>query len=54
MQQSAELHRFVAAGAATHLASVERRGTGGIVSLDVALPCNSDDWFRPLPPDLNG
>lgn len=47
------LYRFAAAGAAIRLEACHRRSTGGIVSLDVALPRNTTEWFEVLPAELD-
>lgn len=46
------LHRFAVAGAAVRYEALHRRGTGGLVALDVALRRNDRNWFKPVPPEL--
>jgi D-lactate dehydrogenase (quinone) len=49
---TALLHRFAVAGAAVRYEAMNRRGTGGLVALDVALRRNDRDWIKPVPPEL--
>ena len=48
------LHRFAVAGAAVRYEAMNRRRTGGLVALDVALRRNDRDWIKPVPPALAG
>ena len=48
----AMLHRFAVAGAAVRYEAMNRRRTGGLVALDVALRRNDRDWIKPVPPAL--
>jgi D-lactate dehydrogenase (quinone) len=43
------LHRFAVAGAAVRYAAIQRKITGGIIALDIALPRNTPDWVETLP-----
>lgn len=43
------LHRFAVAGAAVRYEAMNRRRTGGLVALDVALRRNDRDWIKPVP-----
>ena len=45
------LHRFAVAGAAVRYEAMNRRRTGGLVALDVALRRNDRDWIKPVPPE---
>ncbi|MBB1492506.1 D-lactate dehydrogenase [Paracoccus sp. MC1854] len=47
----AMLHRFAVAGAAVRYEAMNRRRTGGLVALDVALRRNDRDWIKPVPPE---
>lgn len=47
------LHRFAVASAAIRYRAIERADVEGIVSLDLALPRNLDDWFERLSPELD-
>ena len=47
----AMLHRFAAAGAAVRYGAVHR--SGEILSLDIALRRNDEEWFERLPPELD-
>ena len=48
------LHRFAVAGAAVRYEAMNRRRTGGLVALDVALRRNDRDWIKPVPPAQAG
>ena len=48
----AGLHRFAAAGAAVRYHNVHGEKTEDILSLDVALRRNEEDWFEVLPPEI--
>ncbi len=48
------LYRFAAAGAAIRLEACNRSSVGGVISLDVALPRSTKQWFETLPPALAG
>lgn len=50
--EDAFLHRFVAAGAAVRFRSLNPATSSGILSLDIALPRNKQDWAETLPPRL--
>lgn len=50
--EDAFLHRFVAAGAAVRYRALNPSRSGGLVSLDIALPRNKEDWTESLPPEL--
>jgi D-lactate dehydrogenase (quinone) len=43
------LHRFAVAGAAVRYQAIHASQSGGIVSLDIALPRSSVDWVEDLP-----
>jgi D-lactate dehydrogenase len=51
--KKAMLHRFAAAGAAIRYGAVRPDRVEGILSLDIALKRNDDDWFEQLPPELD-
>ena len=42
------------AGAAVRYEAMNRRRTGGLVALDVALRRNDRDWIKPVPPAQAG
>lgn len=46
------LHRFVIAGAAIRYQAVNATRVAGVLSLDIALRRNDDQWFETLPPDI--
>lgn len=50
--QSAYLHRFAAAGAAIRYQILHQKTLGDILSLDIALPRNCQQWFEQLPPNI--
>lgn len=50
--EDAFLNRFVAAGAAVRYCALHPDRSAGLVSLDIALPRNTPDWFERLPPEL--
>ena len=50
--EDAFLHRFVAAGAAVRYRALNPKTSSGLVSLDIALPRNKQDWVETLPPEL--
>jgi D-lactate dehydrogenase len=50
--RKAFLHRFAVAGAAVRYQAVHARRSGGIVSLDIALPRNAETWLEDLPEAL--
>ena len=47
------LHRFASGNAVVRYAQTHPRTVEGILPLDVALRRNDDDWFAPLPPELD-
>jgi len=49
----ATLHRFAAAGAAMRYHSLHQQQLGELLSLDIALPRNAQDWFETLPSDIS-
>lgn len=49
----AQLHRFVAAGAAIRYRAVHRKTTSGLVALDIALRRNDMEWLEALPPGID-
>jgi len=46
-------HRFVAAGSIARYHSLYRKKLGAMISMDIALPRNEQEWFEKLPPELN-
>jgi D-lactate dehydrogenase len=52
--EAAFLHRFAAAGAAVRYRAVHAAEVGDIVSLDVALRRNDQEWLEVLPEELDG
>ena len=46
-------HRFVAAGSIARYHSLYRKKLGAMLSMDIALPRNEQEWFEKLPPELN-
>lgn len=50
--EDAFLHRFVAAGAAIRYRALNPKTSAGLVSLDIALPRDKQDWAETLPPEL--
>ena len=50
--ERAFLNRFVAAGAVSRYGLMHQREIEGILSLDLALRRNDDDWFALFPPDI--
>ncbi|AYJ85457.1 D-lactate dehydrogenase (plasmid) [Sphingomonas paeninsulae] len=53
-RRKAQLHRFVAAGAAIRFRAIHHETVEDIVAIDVALPRNTTSWFETLPPDVDG
>ncbi|MDO5091016.1 MAG: D-lactate dehydrogenase [Cardiobacteriaceae bacterium] len=51
--EAAILHRFAAAGAAARYHSLLGNKAGELMSLDIALPRNENQWFERLPPELD-
>lgn len=51
--KKAMLHRFAAAGAAIRYGAVRPDLVEGILSLDIALRRNDNDWFEQLPAELD-
>jgi D-lactate dehydrogenase len=51
--ERAFLHRFSAGGTVSRYRLMHERDVAGILPLDVALRRNDDDWFAPLPPDID-
>ena len=51
--EKALLHRFVAASAFGRYYALNKRKTGGTISMDIALPRNDKDWFEKLPPEID-
>lgn len=51
--RAAFLHRFAVAGAAVRYRELTRNSSEGIVSVDVALPRNTSEWFEKLPADIS-
>ncbi len=47
------LHRFAAAGAAVRYRAVHHNAVSDILSLDIALRRNDNDWFEKLPPEFD-
>jgi len=47
------LHRFASGNAVVRYAQTHPGTVEGILPLDVALRRNDDDWFAPLPPELD-
>ncbi|WP_449277649.1 D-lactate dehydrogenase [Leucobacter sp. GX24907] len=50
--QSAMLQRFGAASAIARYFNLYRKNVGGMVTFDVALRRNDDDWLEVLPPEI--
>jgi D-lactate dehydrogenase len=50
--KKATLHRFAAAGAAARYGICHPKEVGEVLSLDIALRRNDEDWFEDLPPDI--
>jgi D-lactate dehydrogenase len=50
--KKAGLHRFAAAGAAVRYSICNADKVEAILSLDVALPRNEENWFEELPPEI--
>lgn len=50
--QSASLHRFGAASAATRYDEVKRKHIGGLIPIDVALRRDDWDWLEVLPTEI--
>ena len=50
--QKAFLHRFAAAGAAMRYQVMQQPKVGEMLSLDIALRSNDQDWVETLPPQL--
>jgi D-lactate dehydrogenase len=50
--ERAFLHRFAAAGAISRYRIMHQGEIAGIVSLDVALRRNDEEWYAPFPPDI--
>lgn len=48
----AYLHRFAAAGAAVRYQTMHANEVGDILSLDIALPRNEQNWFEHLPAEI--
>lgn len=51
--RKAFLHRFAVAGAAIRYRNLHRDAVEGLISLDIALPRNAEDWFENLPAQLS-
>ena len=51
--RKAVLHRFVAASAIGRYHALHESTTGGMLSMDIALPRNEKDWFEKLPDKIN-
>ena len=51
--KKAILHRFVIASATPRFHIVNNKKSGGLMSLDIALPRNEKDWFEILPPEMD-
>ena len=52
--RKAFLHRFAVAGAAIRYRDLHQDDVEALISLDVALPRNTADWFENLPEELSG
>ena len=52
--EQAFLHRFAVAGAAVRYRALHGREVEDILSLDIALKRNENDWFEQLPADAEG
>jgi len=50
--EKAVLYRFAAAGAAIRYRAVQEHEVEDIVTLDIALRRNDEDWFEALPPEI--
>lgn len=50
--KSAMLHRFGAASAMTRYYNLHRNKTAGLITFDVALRRDDEDWLEFLPPDI--
>lgn len=51
--QAAILNRFVAGGAAARYSITNAKKAGAVMSLDIALRRNDDEWFETLPPEID-
>ncbi|MGO2037228.1 MAG: D-lactate dehydrogenase [Brevibacterium sp.] len=51
--QSAILHRFGAASAATRYFNLNRENSSGMITFDVALRRDDDDWLEVLPKEIS-
>lgn len=51
--EKAFLHRFAAAGAATRYAALHNSYVEGVISFDIALKRNEQEWVTPLPRHLD-
>ena len=50
--EKAILHRFVAASSLPRYKIMNEESTGEMLSLDIALPRNEENWFEELPPEI--
>jgi len=50
--KKAGLHRFAAAGSSVRYGMCHSNEVEGILSLDIALPRNTERWFEDLPPEI--
>ena len=50
--KKAYLHRFAAAGAAIRYQTMHAKSVGQILSLDIALARNEENWVEQLPPEI--